>query len=105
MHLMTKKTHFKRSSTLIIWFIVLVMLPVYFVSFDATAADLEEILVTARKKAENIQDVPISIIAYDAAEIEAKHIDNFQDLANATPGLYVVTYNASEKLKLRLNGR
>jgi iron complex outermembrane recepter protein len=58
---------------------------------DAPAAEEEargnEILVTARKRAESIQDVPIAINAFSAEEIERKGIDGPGDVANQTPGL------------------
>lgn len=46
---------------------------------------IEEILVTARKREENLQDVPISIAAFSAADIEARSMDKLQDLANFVP--------------------
>lgn len=41
---------------------------------------LEEITVTARKRAENLQDVPISITAFNAEQIEQLGIINLLDL-------------------------
>jgi outer membrane receptor protein involved in Fe transport len=58
---------------------------------DAPPADEEmsheEIIVTARKRVENIQDVPIAINAIGADEIDRKGIDGPGDVANLTPGL------------------
>lgn len=48
---------------------------------------LEEVVVTARKTAENLQDVPLSITAFTAADIEAAGIRNLRDIAALTPGL------------------
>jgi iron complex outermembrane receptor protein len=48
---------------------------------------LEEVIVTARKIEENLQDVPLSITAFSAQEIESAGINNLYDLANFTPGL------------------
>jgi len=48
---------------------------------------LEEIVVTARKSAENLQDVPVSITAFTAADIEAAGIRDLRDVAALTPGL------------------
>ena len=35
---------------------------------------LEEVIVTAQKRAESVQDVPIAITAFDAAAMEARQI-------------------------------
>ena len=54
---------------------------------SAQSGGLEEIIVTARKRAENLMEVPLSISAFTAESIEKIGIDNFTDLANQTPGL------------------
>ena len=51
------------------------------------ATTLQEIVVTARKRAENLQNVPISITAFTAAAIEQRGIENVYDLAKLTPNL------------------
>jgi iron complex outermembrane receptor protein len=48
---------------------------------------LTEIVVTARKVAENLQDVPISVTAFSGADLQRQNVQKFQDLANFTPGL------------------
>ncbi len=55
----------------------------------ASAADagLEEIIVTARKRDENLQDVPISITAFTADSIEQRGIESVYDIAKLTPNL------------------
>ena len=51
------------------------------------AVALEEIVVTSRKIEERLQDVPLAISAFSAAEIESAAIENLDDVANLTPGL------------------
>ena len=56
----------------------------------ASAADdaiYGEIIVSARKRDENLQDVPIAINVLSAAAIDRKGIDGPGDVANQTPGL------------------
>ena len=48
---------------------------------------IEEIVVTAQKREENIQDVPISITAFSADALDVRGISNVKDLGQATPGL------------------
>ncbi len=53
---------------------------------------LEEVIVTAQKRAENIQDVPISITAFSGDELTALGVKTLRDVVKFTPGL---TMNAS----------
>jgi iron complex outermembrane receptor protein len=49
---------------------------------------LGEIVVTARRRAENLQDVPLAVTAIDAATIEARNVQNLQDLNSFTPNVH-----------------
>jgi len=51
---------------------------------------LEEVIVTARKREENIQDIPQSIQAFSQVEIEKVGIKDLQDVAKFVPALTVV---------------
>lgn len=55
---------------------------------------LEEIIVTAQKRTQNLRDVPIAIEAFKAAALERQHINTNQDLSFAVPTL-VFTENLS----------
>ena len=55
------------------------------VAMNAGAAELEEIVVTAQKRAEDLQKVPLSIVAFSEQAIENKRISNIGDIAGATP--------------------
>jgi len=59
---------------------------------DATASHaqlgIEEIVVTARKRAEVLSDVPISISAFTAESLDANRITDLRRLADFTPGLF-----------------
>jgi iron complex outermembrane receptor protein len=46
-----------------------------------------DILVTARKREENLQDVPIAITAFTADEIRSARIERLSDVAKLAPGL------------------
>ncbi len=41
---------------------------------------LEEVIVTAEKRAESIQDVPIAVTAYDQSDLDAKLINDAMNL-------------------------
>ncbi|HKY90562.1 MAG TPA: TonB-dependent receptor [Nevskiaceae bacterium] len=60
----------------------------------ATANRLvEEIVVTAQKREERLQDVPISIQAFSEAKLDVLGIQSVQDVQRATPG-FTVTNSA-----------
>jgi len=48
---------------------------------------IEEIVVTARKKEESLQEVPMAITAFSAEGLDRAGIDNLADVAAFTPGL------------------
>ena len=52
-----------------------------------------DILVTARRREEKSQDVPIAINAFGAAQIEATRTYNLRDLQQLTPSLVVTNTN------------
>ena len=52
---------------------------------------LQEIVVTARKQSERLQDVPISITAVSGATLEASGALTVADIAREVPGLNVVS--------------
>ena len=67
----------------------------------ATLADAGDIIVTARKRAERLQDVPVAITAFDAAEIKSARIERLDDLAKLTPGLnYTPLFGAQNQLPI-----
>ncbi len=51
------------------------------------SAGLEEIVVTARKRDESIQDAPLTIQAFTAEQIEERGAQSLADLAKYVPGL------------------
>lgn len=48
---------------------------------------VEEIVVTAQRREESIQDVPISVSAFSSEKLDALGVETAQDLQLATPGL------------------
>jgi iron complex outermembrane receptor protein len=54
----------------------------------AEEPSLEEIVVTARKRAETLQDVPLAVSVLDGASLQDNHIDTVDDLYGRVPGLY-----------------
>ena len=54
---------------------------------DGASAYLEEVLVTARKREENLQRTPLSITAISAATIEDAHLPDIRSLEQMVPNL------------------
>jgi iron complex outermembrane recepter protein len=54
---------------------------------NASSDTLAEIVVTATKRVERLQDVPVSITAETGIELEHRGATQLQDIINTTPGL------------------
>ena len=76
-------------------FIGLFCLGVTMIPVHAQTDTLEEIIVTARKREEALQRVPISVTAISAGEIEARGIDDLADVATFTPNLNITLGSAT----------
>ena len=56
-------------------------------SSAAGSSQLEEVLVTARRREESLQDTPVSITAFTGDALQQRHIDSLSGIAKATPNL------------------
>lgn len=61
---------------------------------QADDAGIADIVVTANRRAERLQDVPIAVSAYGGAELKASGATTVQDLGNLTPGLTIANQSA-----------
>lgn len=60
-----------------------------------------DIVVTARKRAESLQEVPIAIAAFSTEEIRSARIERLADLAKLTPGLnFTPLFGAQNQLPI-----
>jgi iron complex outermembrane receptor protein len=67
---------------------------------------LEEVVVTARKRDEFLQEVPVAITAVTAQTLENSGITDFKDITKATPGFTTVASASNETaLALTLRGQ
>ncbi len=73
--------------------LILLLTPIFYVSnaTNAYSADssyvVEEIVVTARKREENMQDVPAAVSAFSRETLQNAGVDNIIDLENLTPNI------------------
>lgn len=56
---------------------------------EPSAPALEEVVVTARQRSENLQDTPFSIVAIGEEKLQAQNIVSTLDLDNRVPGLEI----------------
>ncbi len=59
---------------------------------DERGATLDEIVVTARRRAESLQQVPIAITAIDADSLQRQGVSTLTDLQQLVPSAYVSGY-------------
>lgn len=69
---------------------------------EATAGD---IVVTARLREENVQTVPIAIVALSAEELAKRNISNLNDLTNSTPGVAITTIAGGTLSNIYIRGQ
>ena len=68
------------------------------------SGEIEEVIVTARLVAENLQDVPLSIAAFDAADLAAQGSNSLADVSQLTAGLNFEAFASGGYPVLTLRG-
>ena len=71
---------------------------------SANEADSTEIVVTAQKRAENVQDVPISIAAFTGETLEKNNVVNLEGLGKVTPNLSIAKGAQTSYVRLAVRG-
>src|ERR1700676_3134293 len=56
-----------------------------------SSASLEEVVVTAQKRTESLQNVPLSITALGTQQLEDLHVQNFDDYVKYLPSVTIRT--------------
>ena len=67
----------------------------------AQAQQLEEVIVTAQKRAESLQDVPISVSAIGGKQIQDAGIPDLTALADYVPNLHIATASVNTNIYMR----
>jgi len=92
---MDKKLFIKHPLTLI--------LTIFFSASIASQAFLEEVIVSAEKRLESVQDVSQAVTAITSSEIETKNINSMVDLSAIVPGV-TVAKNEGYKTIISIRG-
>jgi iron complex outermembrane receptor protein len=66
------------------------------IAFEAPAQTLEEVVVTAQHREENLQDVPIAITAISSEEIRTADISDLNSISVRTPGFSMGTFTPAQ---------
>ncbi|MFD3263422.1 TonB-dependent receptor [Phenylobacterium ferrooxidans] len=71
---------------------------------DAAANDftIDELVITAEKREQALQDVPVAVSAYTSNQRDVIGMNNIQDFVNFTPGM---NYSGTDRVSLRGAGR
>jgi iron complex outermembrane recepter protein len=70
-------------------------------SEEVPADALEEVVVTAQKRTENLQKVPIAVSVVNAASLEQAGVNSALDLGNAVPGLKLLEIGGQVSARIR----
>ncbi len=65
---------------------------------------LEEIVVTAQKREQRLQDVPIGMSVLDAEDLELRGFIRFEDIAFAAPNLSITAPSGSRTVQFTMRG-
>ena len=85
--------------------IVIFLLSTLAGNVSAEGDTLEEIIVTAEKRAVSIQDIPLSISAFDQSRLDKSDISTISDLQNITPNLqFTMAANAGTHAIVTIRG-
>ena len=68
---------------------------------SATERALEEVVVTAQKREQSLNDVPISVVAISGEEISKGNIENLEDLSAKLPAITVTEAAAGDQIFIR----
>src|SRR5229473_1274969 len=66
---------------------IMAALPRAYAAAPAEGGALEEVVVTAQKRVENLQDVPLSITAIGTERLEELRVENFDDYVKFLPSV------------------
>lgn len=69
------------------------------------AAELETIVVTARKRTEQLQEVPAAATAFDARRLQDENVDGLLDLMRRTPGAMTAYLGTSFSNEIIIRGQ
>jgi iron complex outermembrane receptor protein len=70
-----------------------------------TRVKLDEVQVTARREAESIQSVPVSIVALSTEMLRQKNVATTEDIQNVTPGVFMSGSGGRQNVVYSIRGQ
>jgi len=71
---------------------------------QAAAPQIEEIIVTAQKRAQSLQEVPVAVSAFSGEALQDHHVSDVTDLNQLAPSLQVKTDDNAANPKIFIRG-
>jgi outer membrane receptor protein involved in Fe transport len=86
---------------------ILVAAPAALAANAAAAAteELQEVLVTARGRVEQLQEVPLAITSLGSETIENAGVENIREIAYLTPGITIRSFGAEQGVRAVIRGQ
>lgn len=78
--------------------------PMLFSAMDISASVLEEVVVTAQKRQQSLQDVGIAVTAFNGNQLEQLGYDNAQQITAMTPGVTTIQPNGPSSFFTSIRG-
>ena len=75
------------------------------IAADDQSGVLQEIVVSARRQNEDLERVPLAVIALSTSALNEQHITSEQDLQMAVPGLLTVASTSTNQLSFSIRGQ
>ena len=75
------------------------------IAADDQSGVLQEIVVSARRQNEELERVPLAVIALSTSALNEQHITSEQDLQMAVPGLLTVASTSTNQLSFSIRGQ
>jgi iron complex outermembrane recepter protein len=79
-------------------------IPTSYAETNAEHFLLEEIVVTAQKRSQNLQDVPIAVSAFNGEQLQEAVIKDIYDLKNSAPGLQSIQEQSNSSSGFSIRG-
>ena len=73
-------------------------------ALENPGSELQEVVVTAEKRSENIQDVPMSLSVVSSAMFEDLHATQLADIAGYVPGFQVNSAGSPGQASIAIRG-
>ena len=78
-----------------------IVAPIFLLPLTAHAQQLEEIVVTAQRREQSIQEVPISLEAYSGAQLNEQGFRSIEDISNFSPSVEIDVRVQDQDISIR----